>query len=96
VDLNKIEPLGYCTSAFGVGRILRIHPYLKNKLIHKFMIYMQIWNFVLIRQNYEKIEKSLPVLLKEKGLVIKEVEPDGNCMFRSISDQLYGTEIFHQ
>jgi OTU domain-containing protein 5 len=70
-------------------------PQIANKLVHKFMIYVQIWNLFKVWQNYEKIEKSLPLLLEEKGLVIKEVEPDGNCMFRAISDQLYGTEVFH-
>lgn len=29
-------------------------------------------------------------------MFIKDVEGDGNCMFRAISDQLYGNEIYHK
>lgn len=28
--------------------------------------------------------------------MIKEIGGDGNCMFRAVSDQLYGTEIYHR
>lgn len=42
------------------------------------------------------MESTLAEQLNEKGLEIKEMKSDGNCMFRAISDQLYGTEIYHQ
>ena len=29
-------------------------------------------------------------------MFIIEVEGDGNCLFRAISDQIYGTEKFHR
>ena len=34
--------------------------------------------------------------LDEHDLVMKNIGGDGNCLFRSISDQLYGQETFHQ
>lgn len=33
--------------------------------------------------------------LRPMGLVIRDVSNDGNCFFRAVSDQLYGTEQFH-
>ncbi len=33
--------------------------------------------------------------LKEKGLYIHPVEGDGNCLFRSVSHQMYGTDDLH-
>lgn len=33
--------------------------------------------------------------LRPIGLVIRDVSNDGNCFFRAVSDQLYGTEQFH-
>jgi OTU domain-containing protein 5 len=41
------------------------------------------------------LEASFPTLIEERGLCIKEVAGDGNCMFRALSDQLYGTELYH-
>eukprot|EP01016_Furgasonia_blochmanni_P024276 TRINITY_DN2615_c0_g1_i7.p1 TRINITY_DN2615_c0_g1~~TRINITY_DN2615_c0_g1_i7.p1 ORF type:complete len:360 (-),score=51.03 TRINITY_DN2615_c0_g1_i7:1066-2145(-) len=34
--------------------------------------------------------------LAKKGLLIKEIDTDGNCLFRAISEQIYGTEEFHK
>jgi OTU domain-containing protein 3 len=33
--------------------------------------------------------------VKKLGLSLKDVDGDGNCMFRSISDFLFGTEKKH-
>lgn len=40
-------------------------------------------------------EKEFPSLLAQKGLQIKPVIGDGNCLFRAISDQLYDDEKYH-
>ena len=43
-----------------------------------------------------KLEKyKLKQQLQRFGLDIKEIEGDGNCMFRAISDQLCGDESMH-
>ena len=34
--------------------------------------------------------------MKNRKLVIREVGGDGNCLFRTISDQLYGVENHHR
>ena len=36
------------------------------------------------------------ILNKEKGFRIKRMEEDGNCLFRAISDQIYGDPGMHQ
>lgn len=40
---------------------------------------------------YEKFQKELEFL----GVKLKDVSGDGNCLFRSIADQLDGTEATH-
>jgi hypothetical protein len=37
-------------------------------------------------ENYRKLQKNLDA----ENLVIIDMSPDGNCLFRSLSDQLYG------
>lgn len=43
----------------------------------------------------KKLHNEFKESLKLRKLVIKEVGGDGNCLFRTISDQLYGTEEHH-
>ena len=37
-------------------------------------------------ENYKKLQKNLDA----ENLLIIDMSPDGNCLFRSLSDQLYG------
>eukprot|EP00177_Eucheuma_denticulatum_P001843 GFKZ01003289.1.p2 GENE.GFKZ01003289.1~~GFKZ01003289.1.p2 ORF type:complete len:424 (+),score=65.08 GFKZ01003289.1:555-1826(+) len=39
--------------------------------------------------------ESFSRLLEGSGLTIRDVSNDGNCFFRAVSDQLYGTEDYH-
>jgi hypothetical protein len=41
----------------------------------------------------EEFEAPSPV--NEKGLCVRDMEPDGNCLFRSISDQVFGNPELH-
>ena len=34
---------------------------------------------------------KMKIQLERLGLVLKEVEGDGNCLFRALADQLYGS-----
>lgn len=44
----------------------------------------------------EEREKEFRILLKEaKGFQINDVVPDGACLFRSVSDQIYGDQDMH-
>jgi hypothetical protein len=46
--------------------------------------------------NEEELDlESLNVLMKKNGLYIRDVTADGNCLFRAVSDQLYGNEKNH-
>ena len=44
--------------------------------------------------NFDDFEDDVPkmkIQLERLGLVLKEVEGDGNCLFRALADQLYGS-----
>jgi hypothetical protein len=45
---------------------------------------------------WEENIKKFNEYLKSDGLYVKDVGSDGNCLFRSISDQLYGNENKHE
>jgi len=52
-------------------------------------------------RKFHKLNKNQENKFREKiynnlHLFIKDVKGDGNCLFRSISDQIYGTEEFHE
>jgi len=40
-------------------------------------------------------EKNFTAKLQQKGLMIKEIGGDGNCLFRAFADQLYGNQDWH-
>ncbi len=46
-------------------------------------------------QNLKNREAQFEQKLVAKGLKIKVVAGDGNCLFRAISDQVYGKEEYH-
>jgi len=49
--------------------------------------------------NNDEFEDDVPkmkVQLEKLGLVLKEVEGDGNCLFRALSDQLHGGPEKHK
>ena len=48
----------------------------------------------LISMNIKQ-EKNFRFEINKVNLVIKEIEGDGNCLFRAISDQVYGDERYH-
>lgn len=46
-------------------------------------------------RNIKTHELEFERKLETKGLKVKVVAGDGNCLFRSVSDQIYGSENFH-
>lgn len=43
----------------------------------------------------QRDEEFVKVMAKE-GLIVKEIEEDGACLFRSISLQIYGDQDMHE
>lgn len=46
--------------------------------------------------QFELDDEAFTAKLKINGLYIRDVESDGSCLFRAISDQLYGSENRHE
>lgn len=49
----------------------------------------------LSSEEWKKRDEKFAKSLTERGLVIKEMEEDGACLFRAISYQLYGDQEMH-
>lgn len=49
----------------------------------------------LSSEEWKKRDEKFSKLLAERGLMIKEMEEDGACLFRAISYQLYGDQDMH-
>lgn len=49
----------------------------------------------LSSEEWKKRDEKFSTLLSEQGLIIKEMEEDGACLFRAISHQLYGDQEMH-
>ena len=47
---------------------------------------------IFIEEKFEEFKKEL----KQYNLIIKDIVPDGNCLFRAISYFIYGTEEKHK
>ena len=43
----------------------------------------------------ESQEEKIKINLEKLNFFIKKMEGDGNCMFRAVSDQIYGNEDYH-
>ena len=51
-------------------------------------------NKTLTKEDEE--EEDFQILLLQSNLRIKEVKGDGNCLFRAVSDQVYGTDQYYE
>jgi len=49
-----------------------------------------------IEEEFDDDVPKMKVQLESLGLVLKEVEGDGNCLFRALSDQLFGHPEKHK
>ena len=90
VDLNseRIAQIGIHTSNKFKKTVEMLNADEINKKIFK-------------NKKFHKLNKNQENKFREKiytnlHLFIKDVQGDGNCMFRAISDQIYGNEDFHE
>ncbi|KRX01602.1 Chromo domain protein [Pseudocohnilembus persalinus] len=82
-DESRVAEVGTYSKAHGRASLEKNNP--KYQKIQKEFI-----------QILKKKEKEFKSDLKNIDFEIYEVEGDGNCLFRAISHQIYGTEKYHQ
>eukprot|EP00825_Cyclidium_porcatum_P015769 TRINITY_DN1903_c0_g1_i2.p1 TRINITY_DN1903_c0_g1~~TRINITY_DN1903_c0_g1_i2.p1 ORF type:complete len:668 (+),score=151.99 TRINITY_DN1903_c0_g1_i2:92-2095(+) len=84
-DLNSdlVAEVGSFSTAYGNARIQRI----KNHLSEKQQEFIK---------KIQAREQGFQQAIKNKGFNIIAVGMDGNCLFRAVSDQIYGDEQFHK
>ena len=84
IHSQRIAPVGQHTKGDGTGRLLSAEE-INQKLFknRKFI--------TLYEDQEEKIKNNLEKL----HFFIKKMGGDGNCMFRAVSDQVYGNEEYH-
>ena len=81
---QRIAPIGRHTSGIGTGSLLSAEE-INQKLFKN-------RKFITLNEDQEaKIQKNIEKL----HFFIKQMGGDGNCMFRSVSDQIYGNEDYH-
>ena len=81
---QRIAPIGRHTSGIGTGSLLSAEE-INQKLFKN-------RKFITLNEDQEaKIQKNIEKL----HFFIKQIRGDGNCMFRYVSDQIYGNEDYH-
>jgi len=84
IHSERIAPIGRYTSGISTGNLLSVEEI--NKKLFKNRKFI-----TLNKDQEEKIKDNLEKL----NFFIKKIEGDGNCMFRAVSDQIYGNEEYH-
>ena len=88
-SLSQPTPDNYHSSQYtnstGEERKENMHHKLFNERLEKLKERERI---IIQENNFKRI-------LGEKKMGVKEVMGDGNCLFRAVSDQVFGTEEFH-
>ena len=84
IHSSRIAPIGSHTSGLSSGNL--ISPDEINKKLFK--------NRKFIKLN-ESQEEKIKNNLEKLSFFIKIMGGDGNCMFRAVSDQIYGNEEYH-
>ena len=58
-------------------------------------IYITKFLIFLLSDEWQSKDEQFAKCLSDRGFVLKPVEEDGACLFRSISLQIYGDEDMH-
>ena len=84
IHSERIAPIGRYTSGISTGNLLSVEEI--NKKLFKNRKFI-----TLNKDQEEKIKDNL----KKLNFFIKKIEGNGNCLFRAVSDQIYGNEEYH-
>ena len=102
LGVGKIFPVGTYTGAFGMAVCKGIHQFLneektpvRGENIEENVVKEEEKKLPKFYKNIKAHELRFEGKLEEIGLKIKIVAGDGNCLFRSVSDQVYGNEELH-
>ena len=84
IHSQRIAPVGHHTKSAGTGTLLSAEE-INQKLFKN-------RKFITLNESQEeKIKNNL----EQMHFFIKVMGSDGNCMFRAVSDQIYGNEDYH-
>ena len=84
IHSQRIAPVGKYTKSVGTGTLLSADE-INQKLFKN-------RKFITLNQSQEE---KIKTNIEKLHFFIKKMEGDGNCMFRAVSDQVYGNEDFH-
>jgi OTU domain-containing protein 5 len=84
---DRIAEIGSKSTAFGVGKS---DPSRAARFNSK-----EVQEFTTTMKQSDEKETYFKQSLAEAGLEVFPIEGDGNCMFRSVSHQLYGNSQYH-
>ena len=84
IHSQRIAPVGKYTKSVGTGTLLSADE-INQKLFKN-------RKFITLNQSQEE---KIKINIEKLHFFIKKMEGDGNCMFRAVSDQVYGNEDFH-
>jgi OTU domain-containing protein 5 len=84
IHSQRIAPVGKYTKSVGTGTLLSAEE-INQKLFKN-------RKFITLNQSQEE---KIKTNIEKLHFFIKKMEGDGNCMFRAVSDQVYGNEDFH-
>ena len=101
INSTRVAPVGKYTHAYGIVmhseicRVFNEDQVDEGIVRRKFKENEEEKKLPTLYQNLKDRELQFVCKLAAKNLRIKEVAGDGNCLFRSIADQLYGSEDYH-
>ena len=108
-DDERIAPIGLYTKDRNHKKLSSTFFNLQDSKLNNSLLNLSHSNLLNKKRNNPNKNNSLlneaedadeddkfKILLIQNNLQLREVEGDGNCMFRAVSDQVYGTDKYYQ